>query len=82
MERTAVRCLYRASLLLSCWAIAAFASSNQLAVEGAPGTTYYVDSESGSDTNDGTSPDSPFRTLERATAALDRSGTPRGPSAR
>jgi len=38
------------------------------------GATYYVDSETGDDTNDGSSRNSPFCTLKRATAALSRSG--------
>jgi hypothetical protein len=38
------------------------------------GMTYYVDSETGADTNNGSTRDNAFRTLAKATAALDRAG--------
>jgi len=39
-----------------------------------PGVTYYVDSESGVDSNDGLSAASPFRTIARALESLDKRG--------
>jgi hypothetical protein len=74
MKRSALRRLCWVSLLLLDWAVASSVSSEPRAVEEPRGTTYYVDSESGSDANDGTSPESAFRTLKHAAAALDRSG--------
>ena len=44
------------------------------AAEDHVGMTYYADSDRGNDDNAGTSPESAFRSLKRAVAALNRSG--------
>jgi len=43
-------------------------------IAGDVGATFYVDSQTGNDTNDGTSRVSAFRTFQRAVSALNRSG--------
>ena len=53
-------------------AITAVATADETAAN--VGATYYVDSQTGNDANDGLSHNSAFGTLKRAVAALDRSG--------
>lgn len=74
MCRGPIQCLRWAILTFLSCATVAFASSDQSDFEEPVGRMYYADSATGKDTNEGTSPNSAFRTLHRIVAALDRAG--------